>query len=170
VLDGGATTGAWSIVSGGGSLSSTAQTSTPQNVTYTPAANFSGTVTLRLTTNDPTGPCPAVFDERTITVNPLPTAPTVTGAAICGPGVVDLSANGCAGGTLNWYSAASGGTLVNTGTTYSPNISSTTSYWVSCTDGNGCVSARTQVTGTVNAIPGLPTAVPSSDVTMALSI
>jgi hypothetical protein len=72
-----------------------------QNVTYTPAANFSGTVTLRLTTNDPTGPCPAVFDERTITVNPLPTAPTVTGAAICGPGVVDLSANGCAGGTLN---------------------------------------------------------------------
>ncbi|MEI6061487.1 MAG: G8 domain-containing protein, partial [Bacteroidota bacterium] len=50
-VGGGATTGAWSIISGGGSLSSTAQTGTPATVTYTPAANYSGTVTLRLTTN-----------------------------------------------------------------------------------------------------------------------
>jgi valyl-tRNA synthetase len=36
-------------------------------VTYTPAANFTGTVTLRLTTNDPTGLCTAVTADRTIT-------------------------------------------------------------------------------------------------------
>ncbi|MDP2069254.1 MAG: HYR domain-containing protein, partial [Lutibacter sp.] len=66
-IGGGATTGAWSIVSGGGTLSSTAQTATPQNVTYTPAANYSGAVTLRLTTNAP-GACAAVSSDRTITV------------------------------------------------------------------------------------------------------
>jgi hypothetical protein len=68
-VGGGATTGAWSITSGGGSLSSTAQTANPSTVTYTPAANFTGTVTLTLTTNDPAGPCPAVSATRTITVD-----------------------------------------------------------------------------------------------------
>ena len=48
-VGGAATTGAWSIVSGGGTLSNTAQTANPEIVTYTPVANFNGTVTLRLT-------------------------------------------------------------------------------------------------------------------------
>src|SRR5204863_106105 len=74
-VGGGATTGAWSITSGGGTLSSTAQTATPATVTYTPAANFSGTVTLTLTTNDPdaAGPCTAVRATRTINVDPAAT-------------------------------------------------------------------------------------------------
>src|SRR5690606_1458884 len=46
---GSATTAAWSITSGGGSLSSTAQTNSPATVTYTPAANYTGTITLTLT-------------------------------------------------------------------------------------------------------------------------
>ncbi|MBL0308142.1 MAG: proprotein convertase P-domain-containing protein [Bacteroidetes bacterium] len=71
-VGGGATTGAWSIVSGGGSLSSTIQTANPATVTYTPAANYSGTVTLRLTTNTPSG-CSAVNDTRTVNVSALPT-------------------------------------------------------------------------------------------------
>src|SRR5581483_9554479 len=57
-IGGGATTAAWSIVSGGGALSSTAQTASPATVTYTPAANFTGTVTLKLTTNA-SGACSA---------------------------------------------------------------------------------------------------------------
>jgi large repetitive protein len=65
-VGGGATTGAWSIITGGGTLSNTAQTATP-------AANFSGTVTLRLTT-DFASSCMAATSDRTITVNPLPTA------------------------------------------------------------------------------------------------
>src|SRR5439155_23806548 len=52
-VGGSASQGAWSITRGGGTLSSTAQTATPATVTYTPAANFSGTVTLTLTTNAP---------------------------------------------------------------------------------------------------------------------
>lgn len=68
-VGGSATTGAWSITSGGGSLSSTSQTSSPQTVTYTPAANYSGQVILTLTTNS--GTCSSVNGTRTITVNPV---------------------------------------------------------------------------------------------------
>ncbi|MDI1306432.1 MAG: hypothetical protein PSX42_16520, partial [bacterium] len=84
-LGGGATTGAWSITSGGGLLSSTAQTATPATVTYTPAPNFSGTVTLTLTTNAPSS-CSVVSTTRTITIN---TGPTVNAG---GPDVVCQSA------------------------------------------------------------------------------
>jgi len=84
-VGGGATTGAWSILSGGsGTLSSIAQTANPSAVTYTPAAGFTGTITLQLLTNAP-GACPAVFDTRVINVNPLPANKTLTAspASIC---------------------------------------------------------------------------------------
>jgi hypothetical protein len=67
-VGGGATTGAWTIVTGGGTLSNNGgQTANPAAVTYTAPANFSGTITLRLTTNDPdgAGPCTAVNATRT---------------------------------------------------------------------------------------------------------
>ena len=70
-VGGSATTGAWSITSGGGTLSSTAQTASPETVTYTPAANYNGTVILKLTTNG----SPAVSATRTVSVNTLPAAP-----------------------------------------------------------------------------------------------
>lgn len=69
-VGGGATTGAWSLVSaGGGTLSSTAQTANPETVTFTPDANFNGVVTLSLTANA-TGNCSPVSATRTITVSP----------------------------------------------------------------------------------------------------
>ena len=88
-FSGSATTAAWSVISGGGSLSSTAQTGTPATVTYTPPTyipangNYSIDVTLQLLTNDPAGPCPAVSDTRIISVNYL-VGGTITGAqTIC---------------------------------------------------------------------------------------
>ncbi len=72
-VGGGATTGAWSIISGGGTLSNPAQTPSPGTVTYTPPSNYSGNITLRLTTNDIPG-CGVASGDRIITVNPLPTA------------------------------------------------------------------------------------------------
>jgi hypothetical protein len=53
---------------------------------------------------------------------------TTTGATICSSGVANLSASGSS--ILNWYDAATGGTLVNTGTSYSPTVTSTTTYHV----------------------------------------
>ncbi|TDD73691.1 Ig-like domain-containing protein [Flavobacterium caseinilyticum] len=85
----------------------------------------------------------------------VPDAPTVTSVTRCDPGIVALSASGCPGGTLTWYDAAINGNIVATGSSYSPNITQTTSYWVSCTNSRGCEGPRTQVTGTVNVIsPG----------------
>jgi hypothetical protein len=82
-VGGSATTAAWSIFSGGGTLSSTVQTATPGTVTYTPAANATGIISLRLTSNAGTG-CTAAIATRTITLDPLPTITTAASAtAVC---------------------------------------------------------------------------------------
>ncbi|HNB81646.1 MAG TPA: hypothetical protein PLP14_06065, partial [Chitinophagaceae bacterium] len=54
-------------------------------------------------------------------------------AARCGTGVVNLSVNGT--GPFNWYTTASGGTPVQTGNTYTPTVSATTTYYVAAADG-----------------------------------
>ncbi|MGZ3916295.1 MAG: Ig-like domain-containing protein [Flavisolibacter sp.] len=79
--------------------------------------------------------------------------PGTTGAARCGTGSLTLSASGCTGGTLKWFTAQTGGTQVNTGTSFTTTLSATTTYWVSCTTADGCISARTSVTGTINPNP-----------------
>ena len=65
-VGGGASSGTWS--GGAGSFSPRA---TALNATYTPSAAeiAAGQVTLTLTTNDPTGPCPAVGDQMVITID-----------------------------------------------------------------------------------------------------
>jgi hypothetical protein len=75
-VGGTATTGAWSITginpaNGGnnGTLSSTSQTATPATITYTPPADYSGSVTLTLTTNDPNGSCSAASANRTVVIS-----------------------------------------------------------------------------------------------------
>jgi trimeric autotransporter adhesin len=60
--------------------------------------------------------------------------PTVTGStpgSSCGPDSVALSATGSAGTTLNWYTAATGGSPIFTGPNFkTPVINSTTNYYV----------------------------------------
>lgn len=67
-----------------------------------------------------------------------------------------------AGVTYNWYSAATGGTLVGTGTTFtSPAVSGTTSFYLEQVSSGGCVGApRTQVTANILA-PLAPTVITS---------
>jgi len=80
----GASEAAWSIISGLGTLSSTAPTATPASVTYTPAANFSGTVTLQLQTNKVVslGNCDAIAN-RIITFRPTITASISGTTSVC---------------------------------------------------------------------------------------
>jgi|GEM_PF-7073367 len=91
------------------------------------------------------------------TANPAPG--TISGAACAGASAT-LSASGV--GTLNWYTAAIGGTIAFTGTTWNNTWASTTTYYVQ--DDNGtCPSARTPVTITVTPQPVVnPTATPST--------
>ncbi|MBK8622860.1 MAG: Ig-like domain-containing protein [Saprospiraceae bacterium] len=82
-----------------------------------------------------------------------PAAPTTTSASRCGPGTVTLTAAGCSGGTLRWYTASSGGSSIGTGASFTtPSISSTTTYFVACESG-GCESTtRTAAVATVNNV------------------
>ena len=100
------------------------QSASTQNPSHTYAA--SGTYTVILTATGTNGSS----KDTTIVKIKLPTGPDVTPGKRCGPGVVNLEAASTNGGTLTWFSDPSGGTSINTGTTYSPNLSSTTTYYV----------------------------------------
>lgn len=76
----------------------------------------------------------------TISVN-NPQVTSVTPASRCGTGTVTLGANTGAGATIQWYAAATGGTPLATGNTFTtPSISSTTTYYAASVAGQG--SAR----------------------------
>ena len=62
-----------------------------------------------------------------ITVGVIP-VPTGTGASRCGYGQVTLTGSGS--GTLRWYSVPSGGIQLATGNSYSPTVSSTTTFYL----------------------------------------
>jgi hypothetical protein len=126
----------------------------PGNVASFPAT-ISGTYSVTLTNQDG---CKG-SGSAALTVNPVPTAPTPGPNFRCGSGTVSLTASGCTG-TLKWYAASSGGSSIGTGSPFvTGNLSATTSYWVTCTNGFGCESARTEVIASVNAIPAAPGAV-----------
>jgi hypothetical protein len=72
----------------------------------------------------------------------------------CGAAAITFTGTVVSGCTLDWYSAASGGTLLSQGTSSytTPVLSSTTTYYVAVRNTTtGCVSAtRTAVTATIN--------------------
>jgi gliding motility-associated-like protein len=100
----------------------------------------------------------------TATVNALPSNPLVAvNGSRCGTGTVNLSVTGAAAGTtVDWYAAASGGSVLTggSGTTSftTPSISSTTQFFAEVRNTTtGCVSSsRIPVTATVNALPSNP--------------
>ncbi len=68
---GGASTASWSIVSGGGSVQNVQIAGNNITAEYLPVYGdvTAGGVTLRLETNDPTGPCTAVHEDLSITID-----------------------------------------------------------------------------------------------------
>ncbi len=98
--------------------------------------------------------CPSPRVAVNAFVNAITTAPIVTNASNCGPGSLLLVASDTA--VINWYSAASGGTLLYTGTNYNtPVISTTTNYYVEA--GSICSSARVVATATIDVVAAPPT-------------
>jgi hypothetical protein len=87
-----------------------------------------------------------------LTITSLPTVTGTPGFG-CGPGsMVTLMASPSAG-TVNWYSASTGGISLFTGTMYSVMPFATTTYYADATN-NGCVSSpRTAVLATKFALP-----------------
>jgi PKD repeat protein/predicted secreted protein len=101
-------------------------TSTQQNPSHTYANN--GTYSVSLLATNAYGK-DSVSRPNSVTISMM-TAPTTTNDTRTGSGVVNLSASASGGGTIDWYDAASAGNLVSTGPTYSPNLTTTTTFYV----------------------------------------
>ncbi|MFQ3579196.1 MAG: hypothetical protein SNJ71_03525, partial [Bacteroidales bacterium] len=69
--------------------------------------------------------CPSKYDEVIVTSNLV----KVKHDTICAAGRVNLQVLS-SGGPFDWYETATGGTKLSTGTTYSPTISSTKTFYV----------------------------------------
>ncbi|MBL7814127.1 MAG: T9SS type A sorting domain-containing protein [Saprospiraceae bacterium] len=96
---------------------------TGNSITVSPAQTT--TYYVRYSNNCGATTCASV----TVTVADQPSITGVTDGSICAPGgAVPLSATGV--GTINWFDSATDGILLNTGTSYSPNITSTTTFYV----------------------------------------
>ncbi|WP_109746180.1 Ig-like domain-containing protein [Flavobacterium araucananum] len=100
-----------------------------------------------------------------VTVN-NPIAPTVAASPtnLCSGSVTTITVNSpVAGTTYQWYDAATGGTLLFTGTSYAtPNLTATTTYYVEAGIGTCLSATRTPVTVTVSPRPAAPVPVSSN--------
>ena len=82
-----------------------------------------------------------------------PQISSTQGAQRCGAGSVALNAT-ASSGTIRWYSAATGGALLDTGAIFNtPSIATTTTYYVEAAIANCASNARTAVQATILTVP-----------------
>jgi Ig-like domain CHU_C associated/Secretion system C-terminal sorting domain/PKD domain/Lamin Tail Domain/Proprotein convertase P-domain len=125
-------TASWDLVPSGGTI------------TFTPPSSGYHYFTV---TN---GVCTAT-DSVWIEVTPLPLAPVVSNDTICGIDTLSLTASGS--GTALWYSAPTGGTLLFSGSPYTPVLSATDTFYVELFNGS-CSGPRVAVYAEVT--PAVP--------------
>lgn len=158
-FNGGATSIEWST-SGDGTFDD----ATNVNATYTPGANDiqTGSVTLTITTNDPTGPCDASFDYTEITISPAAGVNAGADQSSCEDDAVSLHAilSGSAS-TLTWSTAGDGtfSDVNDPDATYQfglNDISNGSVVLTATTDDPAglCGAASDEITLTVNRLPG----------------
>jgi hypothetical protein len=116
-------------------------------ITVTPQLSQSFSCTI----SDGTTTCTTT--DFPITVIPVPEIQNITPGARCDAGIVNLSATASAG-IVNWFTTPTGGTSLSTGNTYTPTVSSTTTFYADATN-NGCTCPRTAVTATINPTPSI---------------
>ncbi|MBL7712970.1 MAG: hypothetical protein JNL13_10910, partial [Chitinophagaceae bacterium] len=125
--------------------------SSPDNVTYT---DISGATAMSYTTKPTTATwyrckvscvaAPASATSTPVQVTFVYNVSSVSNATRCGTGTADLTA-AASSGTLKWYTAASGGTPIGSGSPFTtPLISSSTNFYVAAennTTGSGVVGS-----------------------------
>lgn len=133
-------------------------TSTQQNPTHTFPSVGTYDVALNIIADD--GCIADTTKEVTVGAGPAVVFSPDSLAACVGASVTFNVQNPGAGVTYNWYDAATGGTLVHTGDSWTiSNITGPVSYWVE-SDLNGCISqTRTEVEITILPELDEPTAV-----------
>lgn len=125
-----------------------------QTVTVTP----SGTQTYMVSASNALG-CNATASV-TVTVTPPPSNPIVSNITVCSGSSGTLQVQSPAAGvTYYWYDAPSGGTLLQTGTSYTtPPLTVSTTYYIEAQNASGCKSPRQSATANVVPLPAAPTA------------
>ncbi|QSW89520.1 gliding motility-associated C-terminal domain-containing protein [Flavobacterium endoglycinae] len=140
----------YSAATGGSSLASTASFTTPA---LTVPTTYYVEVTRNGCVNSERNPVQILIDN--------PIAPTVTTSptTICSGQTATLTVQApIAGTTYNWYDAATGGTLLFTGTSFTtPALIANTNYYVEAVIGTCAAPTRTTVSLTVNPLPAVPT-------------
>ncbi len=138
----------------------------------TPTISTSTTYWVEATNGVCTSPRTAVtilvvipFGLPTVTSTPAP-------SAICAGSSIDLNAV-TTSTTINWYDAATGGTLlttVGTGVNYTVSPTVTTSYWAEATDGGACFAGREKITVIVTSVtPPTPVTATASTICIGSS-
>lgn len=95
--------------------------------------------------------CSSVSDMVTLTIYALPSAPSVTGTMVycAGETIQPITSSGS---NSTWYNDSGLTSIAATGTTFTPAITSTATFYVTQSV-NNCVSAATPVTVTINSLP-----------------
>jgi len=107
---------------------------------------------------DAVNSCSSPTLQIDLVLNETPTITNTADNERCGPGTVVLTASATANATINWYAAATGGSILGTGPSFTtPNINQTTSFYVLATL-NNCATAREEVVATVQSQPSSGTA------------
>jgi large repetitive protein len=134
----------WNAAAGGAQVGAGSPFTTGilnSSIIYYPQQSVSGCPSPRATTN--------------VTVNPIPAAPIASGVTICNNTTATLNASGS---NVAWYNAATGGTLLGSGNSFTTAaLTATTTYYAQQTILT-CNSPRTAVTVTVNPVPATPVA------------
>jgi hypothetical protein len=95
-----------------------------------------------------------------VTANAVPDAPNATGVTVSTGEPAILSAANCS--TFKWYDQETGGTLLHTGQNYTTNpLLGSTTFYVACSNGESCESARIAVLVTVSCIDNAATVIPT---------
>lgn len=106
---------------------------------------------------DAVNTCASPTLQIDLILNVTPTLSNVTGNERCGDGSVVLSAMASDNATINWYASATGGGILDSGSSFTtPSISTTTSYYAEATL-NGCASERQQAIATIQQQPSAGT-------------
>jgi uncharacterized delta-60 repeat protein len=95
--------------------------------------------------------CTYTGPAAVVTMIAAPPPPAAQSVVRCGPGMVNLVAFGCSGGLISWYANPEDVLPIATGSNFSPHVTQSTKYFVSCRL-NGCESSKAPVLVTINPV------------------
>ncbi len=148
-----ATTYTWSVSNATTMRISNIKTNNSVKILYTTAFT-TGTVTVNIRG------CNGTTIAKTLNITKsAPAAPVTTAGSRCGSGSILLSAALVSGTTINWYSAATAGTLLATATNNfnTPSITANTTYYAQAITGICLSATRKAAIATINVLPNVVT-------------